>query len=86
MWAGSPPSTPLALLGRARDHARLHDALATLPLEQAEVLRATFVQGLSLADYAHATGLPLGTVKTRARLAMQRLRTLLMPPTEPDEV
>jgi len=84
-WVGAPAPGPDAMLGQARDHARLHAAISALPAEQAAVLQASYVDGLSLAEYAVASGLPLGTVKTRARLAMQRLRTLLSPtPPEAD--
>jgi len=77
VWSGAPPAAPDAILAQARDRDRLVRALAALPPEQAEVLRAAYLDGQSLADQAAATGVPLGTVKTRARLALQRLRLLM---------
>lgn len=49
-------------------------ALADLPEEQREVLELGYFQGLTQNEIANATGQPLGTVKTRMRLAMQKLR------------
>jgi RNA polymerase sigma-70 factor (ECF subfamily) len=49
-------------------------ALRELPQEQREVLELGYFSGLSQAEIAEKTGQPLGTVKTRMRLAMQKLR------------
>ena len=49
-------------------------ALRELPVEQREVLELGYFNGLSQSEIAEATGQPLGTVKTRMRLAMQKLR------------
>lgn len=55
-----------------REHVRA--ALRELPAEQREVLELGYFGGLSQTEIADATGQPLGTVKTRMRLAMQKLR------------
>lgn len=55
---------------------RLQAAVQTLPSEQLAVLQSTFVQGLSLSEIAQQQQLPLGTVKTRARLALEKLRSM----------
>jgi RNA polymerase sigma-70 factor (ECF subfamily) len=55
-----------------REHVRT--ALRELPAEQREVLELGYFSGLSQTEIADATGQPLGTVKTRMRLAMQKLR------------
>ena len=49
-------------------------ALADLPQEQREALELGYFGGLSQSEIAERTGQPLGTVKTRMRLAMQKLR------------
>lgn len=49
-------------------------ALRELPPEQREVLELGYFRGMSQTEIAEATGQPLGTVKTRMRLAMQKLR------------
>ncbi|RME89841.1 MAG: sigma-70 family RNA polymerase sigma factor [Verrucomicrobia bacterium] len=56
---------------------RLRAALRQLPAEQRAVLESAYLDGLSHGDIARAKGLPLGTVKSRIRLAMGRLRRLL---------
>ena len=55
-----------------REHLRV--ALLELPPEQREVLELGYFTGMSQSEIAEATGQPLGTVKTRMRLAMQKLR------------
>ena len=52
-------------------------ALAGLPAEQREALELGYFGGLSQTEIAERTGQPLGTVKTRMRLAMQKLRSQL---------
>jgi RNA polymerase sigma-70 factor (ECF subfamily) len=49
-------------------------ALSGLPAEQREALELGYFGGLSQTEIAERTGQPLGTVKTRMRLAMQKLR------------
>ena len=55
-----------------RESVRL--ALNDLPSEQRQVLELGYFNGLSQSEIADVTGQPLGTVKTRMRLAMQKLR------------
>ena len=59
---------------RARDIAA---ALEKLPPEQREVIELAYFGGLSQSEIAARTSLPLGTVKTRARLALEKLRAPL---------
>ena len=54
--------------------AHLQAALAELPSEQSEVLIMSYFLGYSQAEISTALSLPLGTVKTRIRLGMQKLR------------
>jgi RNA polymerase sigma-70 factor (ECF subfamily) len=61
---------------RERDEA-LRLALAELPPEQGEIVRLSFYSGKPHGEIAEALKLPLGTVKSRLRLAMARLRTAL---------
>ncbi len=59
---------------RAEETEAIADAIATLPEEQAMLLRKSFFEDKSHADIAKETGLALGTVKSRIRLALERLR------------
>jgi RNA polymerase sigma factor (sigma-70 family) len=52
-------------------------ALEKLPQEQMTLIRMAFFFGQSHSQISTATGLPLGTVKSRIRLAFGKLRTLL---------
>ncbi|MCY0385956.1 sigma-70 family RNA polymerase sigma factor [Robbsia sp. Bb-Pol-6] len=52
-------------------------ALGELPDEQSRVILMAFYHGKAHADVARELDLPLGTVKSRLRLAAQKLRTLL---------
>jgi len=65
------------LIDAAQRAARLRAALASLPAEQAEVVRLSFFDGRPHAEIERALGIPLGTVKSRLRLAMARLRRVL---------
>ncbi|MTH97832.1 sigma-70 family RNA polymerase sigma factor [Roseibium sp. RKSG952] len=56
---------------------RVRAALKSLPEEQREVVRLAFFIGLSHSEIADKTGLPLGTVKSRIRLAFGRLRQVI---------
>ena len=56
---------------------KLGEAITTLPEEQASLLKLAFYEGKSHSVIAAEVGLPLGTVKSRLRLALARLRTYL---------
>ncbi len=58
---------------RWRDLKRAFD---TLPKEQHEVVQLAFYHGLSQSDISAHLGAPLGTIKTRMRLAMEKLRAI----------
>jgi len=74
------PETPDAVLAAGQDQVRLRQAIGALSHEQAEVIRLSFYSDQPHAEIAAALGLPLGTVKSRLRLAIARLRALLGDP------
>ena len=57
--------------------AAIHAAMKDLPDDQRSLLKSAFFEGLSHSEIADRTNLPLGTVKSRIRLAFQKLRTRL---------
>jgi RNA polymerase sigma-70 factor (ECF subfamily) len=61
-------------LAGAQAAAQLRLALVDLPPEQMEVIRAAYYADRPHSEIAALLGLPLGTVKSRLRLALQRLR------------
>jgi RNA polymerase sigma-70 factor (ECF subfamily) len=71
--ADVPASMP-DLAGTVEARALVTAALADLTEAQREVLELAFYDGLSQAEIAARTGAPLGTVKTRTRMALDRLR------------
>ncbi len=72
-----------AMDARKRD-ARIRAALEHLPPEQLELVQLAFFRNLTHSQIADHTGLPLGTVKSRIRLAFSRLRKLLEADDEVD--
>ena len=64
-------------LDRVQQQRRIHQAIAALPQDQAEIIRAAFYHDDSHDQIAQKKGLPLGTVKSRIRLGLNRLRTAL---------
>ncbi len=56
---------------------RVQAVLKDLPPEQVDVVTLAFMEGLSHGEIAERLSLPLGTVKSRIRLAYQKLRTAL---------
>jgi RNA polymerase sigma-70 factor, ECF subfamily len=68
---------PLELVALADDAERIALALAELPENQLEVIRLAYFDGLSHGEIAERVGQPLGTVKSRIRLGLNRLRALL---------
>jgi RNA polymerase sigma-70 factor (ECF subfamily) len=73
----APPPPADGLVQSAQQADRVRDALSRLPAEQAEVIRLSFFDDRPHAEIEHALGIPLGTVKSRLRLAMARLRAML---------
>jgi len=60
----------------------VRSALETLSAEQREVIELAYYSGLSHSEIALQLGQPLGTVKTRTRLGMMKLRDTLRPMLE----
>ncbi len=61
----------------SEQEAIVRRALATLPEEQRETLLLAYFEGLTQSEIASRIGAPLGTVKTRMRSGMIKLRALL---------
>lgn len=71
------PMTPEQVLESREGAERLRKALATLTENQAAVLRLSFFEEFTHAQIACQLGIPLGTVKSRIRLAATHLRSAL---------
>lgn len=74
------PSTdalPDDVLSEEERRVRVQNALAGLPPDQLEVVSLSYIDGLSHSEIAERLGLPLGTVKSRMRLAYHKIRELV---------
>ena len=81
--ADEPALTPSALphpesaLETLQIEVGVREAMSELPIEQRRLLKAAFFDGLSHSEIATKYKIPIGTVKSRIRLAFQRLRSRL---------
>lgn len=80
--AGEEIRLPDEILSMAEDAERVRQALSQLDGPQAEVLRLAFFLESPHSEIARGLGLPLGTVKSRIRNAMIKLRSILEQPQE----
>ena len=74
------PESPIPAddaLAAMEQEERVRVVLAELPSEQFSLLQQAFYEGLSHREIADRTGLPLGTVKSRIRLAFAKMRARL---------
>lgn len=74
---GDPEQAADRILERCQQFDRLRSAVAGLPAEQTDMLRRAFFEHKSHSEIASECALPLGTVKSRIRLAMVHLRRVL---------
>lgn len=76
-WGPEPERDQADALALQQDSARLAEALRDLPAPQRDLIERAFFGEASHSDIAADTGLPLGTIKSRIRLALDRLRRRL---------
>jgi len=74
-----PELTESLVVGR-EEARRVRQALDDLPNEQRQVIELAYFAGLTQVEIAQRLELPAGTVKSRMRLGMQKLRVALEPP------
>lgn len=77
LFQPDPEPDGLARVSLAEREALVREGLKGLAPEQHDVLRLAFYDGLSHGEIAERSGLPLGTVKSRIRLAFRHLRGAL---------
>ena len=76
-WHEPDEETPASLFQQKRSESKLQVSLSKLPKEQNEILRKVYLEGKSHAETSVELGLPLGTVKSRVRLALQKMQVLV---------
>lgn len=73
-WGPEPEPDQADVMALQQDSRRLGDALRQLPEKQRELIERAYFGDLTHSEIAAETGLPLGTIKSRIRLALDRLR------------
>lgn len=73
-WGPEQEPDQADVLALAQDTEKLGAALAALPEKQRNLIEKAYFGDLSHSEIAAETGLPLGTIKSRIRLALERLR------------
>ena len=76
-WGPEPEPDQADVIALQQDSALLAEALKTLPEQQRDLIEKAYFGDLSQSEIASLTGLPLGTIKSRIRLALDRLRHLM---------
>lgn len=76
-WGPEPEPDQTDVIGMKEDTRRLAEAIATLPEKQRSVIERLYFGDKTQAELAEETGLPLGTIKSRIRLALERLRGIM---------
>ncbi|MEX2333077.1 MAG: sigma-70 family RNA polymerase sigma factor [Pseudohongiella sp.] len=77
IWHEPESPEPLVDLQQRRSEQVIKQAMASLPDEQVQVLYKAFMEGKSHSEVAEELGLPLGTVKSRIRLALSKMQILI---------
>jgi len=73
-WGPEAEPDQADVLALQQETTKLAQALAELPQKQKELIERAYFADLSHSEIAAETGLPLGTIKSRLRLALDRLR------------
>ncbi len=71
---------PLDLALQSAERRRIVDALNQIPADQSRPIELAYFEGFTQQEISDKLNQPLGTVKTRMRLGMQKLKTLLAEP------
>lgn len=77
IWHEPESPEPLVDLQQRRAEQVIRQAMTSLPDEQLQVLYKAFMEGKSHNEVAEEMDLPLGTVKSRIRLALSKLQILI---------
>ena len=74
MFIGDAPEEPGEMMDREKEAGIMAEAIKKLPEEQALLIQKSFFEEKTHSTIAQETKIPLGTVKSRIRLAMERLK------------
>ncbi|MBT3410283.1 MAG: sigma-70 family RNA polymerase sigma factor [Halieaceae bacterium] len=74
IWPEGESDEMFVAVQQKRDATRIREMLQDLPHEQCQILMKVYMEGKSHSEVAEELDLPLGTVKSRVRLAMKKLQ------------
>ncbi len=77
IWPESESVELFSCVQLSRDAEQIRSSLAKLPHDQMQVLTKAYMEGKSQAEIAEELDLPLGTVKSRVRIAMAKLQLMV---------
>jgi len=77
LWDDTEDNQPFVYLQHCRNESMFNHSLEQLPTEQRQVLTQVYMQGKSHSEISVETGLPLGTVKSRVRMGLKKLQSMV---------
>lgn len=77
IWDEDETNNPFAYLHQNRTEKHVREMMNTLPVEQQKCIQKMYMEGKSHSEISKDLNLPLGTVKSRVRLALKRLKAHL---------
>ncbi|MEO0444022.1 MAG: sigma-70 family RNA polymerase sigma factor [Pseudomonadota bacterium] len=77
VWEDTTESGPFTLLNSLRDMKEVQASIKQLPEEQSLIIKKVYMESKSHSEVAEELNLPLGTVKSRVRLAQNKLQSMI---------
>lgn len=77
LWDEDSDTGPVVQFQKLRDQEVVKESFRILPVEQRQALTEVYMKGKSHSEVASETGLPLGTVKSRVRMGLQKIEAHL---------
>lgn len=77
LWHELDKDTPISFFSQKRTEEQVKESLCRLPREQNEIIRKVYLEGKSHVETSNELNIPLGTVKSRVRLGLQKLQLLV---------
>ncbi len=78
IWDEADDDKAFVYLQQSNNEALIDKSFVQLPPEQRQVLTQVYMQGKTHQQIADETGLPLGTVKSRVRIGLKKMQTLIL--------
>ena len=79
IWSTDEEESPVSVLQQHRNQNSIKEAVNKLPSEQAQIVKMIYMEGKTHSVVADDLQLPLGTVKSRLRLALSKMKLQMSP-------